>query len=60
MDEQLFTVCCVNCNKRIFKFSQNFLEEYGIVFLKCPERAEATEVTYDGLNGVTIKQTKRC
>jgi hypothetical protein len=57
-DEQLFTVCCVNCNKHIFKFSQNLLEEYGVVFLKCPECAEETEVAYNGLDGVAIKQTK--
>jgi ribosomal protein S27E len=58
-EEQLFTVCCVNCNNRAFKFSKNLLEEYGVVFLKCPECAEETEVTYNGLNGVDIKQVKR-
>jgi hypothetical protein len=57
---QLFTVCCVNCNGHAFKFSKNLLEEYGVVFLKCPECAEETEVAYNGLNGVTIKQTKHC
>jgi hypothetical protein len=56
--EQLFAVCCVNCNGHVFKFSKNLLEEYGVVFLNCPECAEETEVTYDGLNGVAIKQTK--
>jgi hypothetical protein len=58
--EQLFAVCCVNCNEHTFKFSQNMLEEYGVVFLKCPKCAEETEVTYNGLNGVDIKQTKHC
>jgi transcription elongation factor Elf1 len=57
-DEQLFTVSCVNCNNHIFKFSQNMLEEYGVIFLRCPECGEETEVTYNGLNGIDIKQTK--
>jgi hypothetical protein len=59
-EEQLFTVCCVNCNEHVFKFSKNVLEEYGVVFLKCPECAEETEVTYNGLDGVAIKQAKYC
>jgi hypothetical protein len=42
----------------MFKFSRNLLEENGVVFLKCPECAEETEVTYNGLNGIVIKQTK--
>jgi hypothetical protein len=58
--EQLFTLCCVNCNGHAFKFSKNLLEEYGVLFLQCPECAEETEVTYNGLNGVAIKQTKHC
>jgi hypothetical protein len=58
--EQLFTVCCVNCNGHMFKFSKNLLEEYGVLFLKCPECAEETEVTYNGLDGVAIKQAKHC
>jgi hypothetical protein len=57
-DGQLFTVCCVNCNDHVFKFSQNVLEEYGVVFLKCPECEEKTEVTYSGLDGVAIKKAK--
>jgi transcription elongation factor Elf1 len=53
---QLFTVSCVNCNNHVFKFSQNILEEYGVVFLECPECAIETEITWNRLDGVTIQQ----
>jgi hypothetical protein len=56
--EQLFTLCCVNCNGHVFSFSRNLLEEYEVVSLKCPECAEETEVTYNGLDGVAIRQVK--
>jgi hypothetical protein len=55
-NEELFTVCCVNCGVHQFKFSQNLLEEYAVVFLRCPECAKETQVEYNGLNGVTITQ----
>jgi uncharacterized Zn finger protein len=45
-EEQLFTVCCVNCGVRQFKFSQNLLEEYLEIFLRCSECGETTIVRY--------------
>jgi hypothetical protein len=57
-DEQLFAVGCANCNEHIFRFSKNLLEEYGVIFLQCPECWEETKVTYNGLNGIDIKKVK--
>lgn len=59
-EDQLFTVCCVNCGVHQFKFSQNFLEKYMEIFLKCPECAEETAITYSSHNGVAIRQIKQC
>lgn len=53
-EEELFTVCCVNCNDQIFKFSKNLLENNGIVYLKCPKCHSETTVKYEGYGTLTI------
>jgi hypothetical protein len=57
-DEQLFAVGCANCNEHIFRFSINLLEEHGPVYLRCPECNEETEVSYNGLDGVSIAKVR--
>jgi hypothetical protein len=53
-EEQLFSVYCINCNKQIFQFSKNLLENEGQVILQCPKCKGATKVAYDSVSGVAI------
>jgi hypothetical protein len=55
-NEELFVVCCVNCNNQIFKFSKNLLEKNGDVWLKCHKCKGETHVIYNGINGVVIEK----
>ena len=54
-DKELFTVSCVHCNKQIFQFSRNLLEDNTHVILHCPKCGESTLVVYDSADGVTIR-----
>jgi len=53
-EKTLFAVSCVHCNKQIFQFSKNLLEDNNHVILHCNQCGESTQVDYDGANGVTI------
>ena len=55
-EDELFAVSCVACNNHTFKFSQNLLEEYWKILLKCPTCRETTVVSVSSLDGLTISQ----
>jgi len=55
-EEELFTICCVNCNNQIFRFSKNLLVNSNDIFLKCPKFNGETHVIYNGINGVVIEK----
>jgi len=54
-EKELFTVSCVHCNKQIFQFSKNLLEDNRYVILHCLKCDESTQVVYDSVDGVTIR-----
>jgi len=54
-ESELFTVSCVHCNKQIFQFSKNLLEDIRQVILHCPKCDDSTQVVYDIVDGVTIR-----
>ena len=45
---EIYTVGCIHCNNRVFRFSQNYLVDCGRVVLICPACGQYTEVTGNG------------
>jgi len=54
-EKELFSVSCVHCNKQVFQFSKNLLEEMRHITLHCPKCDEFTYIDFDSKEGVTIR-----
>jgi ribosomal protein L37E len=47
-EDELYSVACIECGKKVFKFSKNYLSDCGELTLVCSSCGETTKVTGNG------------